>query len=99
MPIWIQTHWQWLAAWLLAVNLAGFFLMGCDKSRARAHQRRIPEKTLFAAAWLGGVPGCLAGMYLFRHKTRHWYFRWGMPLILLIQLLAGWVAVRMKWLC
>ena len=42
MPIWIQTHWQWLAAWLLAVNLAGFFLMGCDKSRARAHRRRIP---------------------------------------------------------
>ena len=66
---------------------------------ARAHRRRIPEKVLFGAAWLGGAPGCLAGMYLFRHKTRHWYFRWGMPLILLIQLLAGWVAVRMKWLC
>ena len=46
MPIWIQTHWQWPAIWLLAVNLAGFFLMGYDKSRARAHRRRIPEKVL-----------------------------------------------------
>ena len=61
---------------------------------AKPMKRRIPEKTLFVTAAVGGSIGAMAGMWLLRHKTRHWYFAWGMPVILLLQLLIAWVAVR-----
>lgn len=76
-----------LAAYLIVVNLTAFFLMWADKRRAkRAGARRIRERTLFLSALLGGSIGAIAGMWLFHHKTRHWYFVWGMPLILLAQI-------------
>lgn len=67
------------------INVIGFGLMGIDKRRARKHQRRIPEKTLFLTALLFGSLGSWAGMYVFHHKTKHWYFVVGMPLILVLQ--------------
>lgn len=79
--------------YLILMNLIGFGLMGVDKQRARRMDWRIPEKVLFGAALLGGSVGAWAGMYLFHHKTRHWYFVVGMPLILAAQLAAGvWLA-------
>ena len=81
--------------WLAAVNLAGFILMGVDKSRAKRDAWRIPEKTLFLTAILGGSVGAIAGMFFFHHKTRHWYFRFGLPAILVVQLVAvGWLLSR-----
>lgn len=74
-----------LAAYLLFINLIGFALMGIDKHKAKKHLWRIPEKTLFLAAILGGSVGTLAGMHTFHHKTRHWYFVIGMPAILILQ--------------
>ena len=80
------------SVYFILVNLAAFFLMGSDKKRARKGLWRIPERTLFLAAALGGSAGAVLGMYIFRHKTRHWYFIIGMPLILLIQTgLAVWL--------
>jgi len=79
---------DWLAGlivWLLLINAAAFMLMGLDKSKARQGRWRIPEKTLFGVAFVGGSAGILVGMLLFRHKTRHRSFTWGMPAILLIQ--------------
>lgn len=73
--------------WLAAANLLGMILMGADKSRARRGAWRIPEKTFFLLAVLGGSVGCWLGMYLFHHKTRHWYFVVGIPLILIAQIL------------
>ena len=75
--------------YLLLINLLAFALMGVDKSRARRHKWRIPEKTLFLSALLGGSVGAIAGMQLFRHKTRHWYFRVGLPVIFLLQAAAA----------
>ena len=75
--------------YLAAVNLWAFGLMGFDKRRARQGGRRVRERTLFLSALLGGSLGALLGMYLFRHKTRHWYFVWGIPLILLAQAALG----------
>ena len=74
-----------LLIWVLVWTLIAFALMGIDKWKARHDSRRIPEKTLFLSAILGGSVGSLAGMYLFRHKTKHLSFTVGMPLILAVQ--------------
>ena len=76
-----------LALYLLLINLTGFLLMGLDKRRARRGEWRIPEKNLFLTALLGGSIGSILGMHTFHHKTKHWYFRYGLPTILLAQLL------------
>ena len=75
--------------YLVLINLAAFDLMGLDKRKAKKNLWRIPEKTLFLSAILGGSAGAIAGMYVFHHKTRHWYFVIGMPLILVIQIGLG----------
>lgn len=76
-----------VSIYLLAMNLISFCLMGMDKWKAKRRAWRIPEKTLFGFALLGGSVGAILGMYWFHHKTRHWYFVWGMPAILLIHVL------------
>ena len=82
-----------LLVYLVCINLVSFGLMAADKRRARARRWRISERTLFAAALLGGSLGAIVGMYLFRHKTKHWYFVVGMPLILAAEILIGvWLA-------
>ena len=73
--------------YLVSVNCISFVVMGVDKHKARKRAWRIPESTLFVLALIGGSVGSIAGMHLFRHKTRHWYFLYGMPAILLIQIL------------
>ena len=75
-----------LAGYLLVINIIAFGMMGIDKRRARREQWRIPERTLFLSAILGGSVGALLGMYAFHHKTRKWYFQYGMPAILILQL-------------
>ena len=77
---------RYFAAYIAAVNFITFFVYGADKRRARIPgARRVPEKTLFALALLLGSAGALLGMRVFHHKTRHWYFRFGIPAILLMQ--------------
>ncbi len=64
---------------------------GC---RGDGQKSRVPEKTLFVVAAVGGSIGAILGMWLFHHKTRHWYFVYGMPAILIGQLLIAWVAMK-----
>ena len=73
-------------AYIAIINLIGFACMGEDKKRAVRGAWRISEASLFLTALLGGALGCTLGMHFFRHKTRHWYFRYGMPAIFLAQL-------------
>ena len=75
-----------LPVWLLLMSLVLFAVMGSDKKRAGSGARRVPEKTLFLLAVLGGACGGWIGMRVFRHKTRHWYFAWGFPILALAQL-------------
>ena len=75
----------WLAVYLAAINLATFFLFGMDKRRAVKQKRRIRIVTLLGCSFIGGAAGGLAGMYLFRHKTRKNYFTLGLPLMLVMQ--------------
>ena len=79
---------KYVLCYLGIINLLAFCLMGSDKRRAKTGRWRISERTLFLSAILGGSLGAIAGMQLFRHKTRHRYFVIGMPAILLIQLIA-----------
>ena len=77
---------QFLTAYLVLVNAAALALMLTDKKKARRGAWRIPEATLLGIAVLGGSIGAIAGMYLFRHKTRHMKFSLGLPLILAVQI-------------
>lgn len=85
-----------LRLYLLLINAAAFLLMLADKRKARRGAWRIPEKTLLSAAALGGSVGAIAGMYLFRHKTKHPKFYIGLPLILAAQLAAAAVLFLIK---
>ncbi|MBO5228917.1 MAG: DUF1294 domain-containing protein [Lachnospiraceae bacterium] len=75
-----------IAVYLIIANIAGFASMGIDKKKAEKKQWRTPEATLFLIAAIGGSIGSIIGMRHFRHKTKHWYFVVGMPLILVIQI-------------
>lgn len=73
--------------YLVVINCTSFITMGVDKYKARKRTWRIPESTLFVLALIGGSIGSIMGMHLFHHKTRHWYFLYGMPAILIVQIL------------
>ena len=72
--------------YLLVINVVTFVLFGLDKYNARKGNRRIREVTLMAMAALGGSVGAWMGMHLWHHKTKHRKFRYGIPLILLLQI-------------
>ena len=85
--------------WLAALNLLAFLLCGIDKWKAKKARWRIPEKTLFLSALLGGSIGLLLGMKVFRHKTKHKSFTIGVPTIFVLQLsLAAWLLMGMPGL-
>ena len=75
-----------LLSYLVIVNIVGFAMMGIDKKRAIRGAWRISESSLFLTALIGGSIGCILGMKTFRHKTKHWYFKYGLPAILILQI-------------
>ena len=75
-----------IITYVITINLIAFFLMGLDKWKARKRAWRIPEVTLFLFSIFGGSIGSILGMFLFHHKTRHWYFVVGLPAILALQI-------------
>ena len=88
----VGSPWGLPALWLVLINLVTFLVFGLDKLKAKrkvAHEfiRRVPEKTLFLLAALGGSVGALLGMKVWRHKTLHKTFRFGIPAILILQIL------------
>lgn len=86
----MEKPWLWaLVGYLVLVNVIAFTVFGADKVRARKQRWRVPEKTLFLLALLGGGLGAFLGMHIFHHKTKHWYFRVFIPLILVVQIAAG----------
>lgn len=93
--MWIFDSWTKALIYFGIMNLLGLIVMGVDKWKAKHNVWRIPEKTLFLVSILGGSVGTWAGMYLFRHKTKHWYFVVGMPLILVVQVVLAIVMWRM----
>ena len=80
--------------YLLIVNAVSFLLMLTDKQKAKKKLWRIPESTLLLSAAIGGSIGSLAGMYTFRHKTKHLKFTLGVPVILVLQMAAVFLFLR-----
>ena len=78
-----------LLAYLALINLLTFVFYGVDKRRAKKGAWRISEKTLLLLPLLGGSIGGILGMQVFRHKTKHWYFQFGVPAVLILQLAAA----------
>ena len=76
---------MWIS-YLILINALGFLIMLVDKRKAIQNRWRIPEKTLFLIALLGGSLGILGGINCFRHKTKHKRFTIGIPLILFLQM-------------
>lgn len=72
--------------WCSVMSFICFMAMGIDKLKARAGKWRIPERTLFLLAAMGGALGSMLGMLAFRHKTKHKSFVIGMPLLLLLNI-------------
>lgn len=88
----VGSPWGLLAIWLVLINLVTFLVFGLDKWKAKRKEknekvRRVPEKTLLLLSALGGSVGALLAMRAFRHKTLHKAFRFGVPLILALQII------------
>ena len=71
--------------YLLAINIATFFLYGIDKYKAKKSKWRISEATLLMMAVIGGSIGAWSGMRLWHHKTMHKKFKYGIPIIIILQ--------------
>ena len=77
-----------IGIYLLIVNALGFYMIWSDKRKAIKDAWRTPERNFFNVALIGGSVGCWAGMQTFRHKTKHIKFTVGIPMILLLQIMA-----------
>lgn len=80
--------------YLFLINAVAFFLMLADKQKAKKKMWRIPEATLIGSAIIGGSIGALAGMYTFRHKTKHPKFTVGIPIILVLQVALALLVIK-----
>ena len=86
---------KWLMYYLIAVNLITWAAYGVDKWKAKRGKWRIQERTLLVLALIGGSAGALAGMLMFRHKTRKAKFVAGIPVMLVVHcVLAAMAAVK-----
>ncbi|HEY3342140.1 MAG TPA: DUF1294 domain-containing protein [Anaerolineae bacterium] len=83
----------WVAAWLIAISAVAFLVYGYDKLIAGTDRMRVPEQVLLLLAFIGGTPGALAGMQIFRHKTSKQTFQQQFWLVVLVQIIVGVVVL------
>ena len=81
--------------YLIIINLIGFFIMDIDKRKAINNAYRIPEKNLFFICAIGGSLGLLIGMYKFHHKTKHNKFIYGVPILLVANIIMIYSIIKM----
>lgn len=91
----MQVDWLLVGgAYIGVINLLAFVFFGLDKALAGGRAWRIPEKTLWFLALIGGSLGALVGMNFFRHKTKKTRFQLVLALIVFMQALALWLLVQ-----
>ena len=89
---------KFLLYYLIIINIVTFLVYAIDKWKARRSKWRIPETMLLVLAVIGGSIGAWSGMKVWHHKTQHKKFRFGLPLILIAQIvLAIWI-YRQSWM-
>jgi uncharacterized membrane protein YsdA (DUF1294 family) len=93
MPLELKFLLNWESLYI-SLNLAALLLVRLDKRRAIRKGRRIRERTFFLLALFLGAAGVLSGMYIYRHKTRHWSFILGIPVIFLFNLVCLYILWR-----
>lgn len=81
---------MYILLYLIIINLFTFYLFYVDKRRAIRHKWRIKEATLLFVCFIGGALAGWLAMYLFHHKTKKWYFKFGVPLFLILQIFFGY---------
>lgn len=86
----------YIGSYFILINLITFLVFGIDKYKAIKRRYRISEKMLFMLSIIGGAIGAFLGMFFFRHKTRKWYFKFGIPFILLVQILVFMAGIRLR---
>ncbi len=86
--------WIVIAVYLITINLTAFIMYGLDKQKAVRHKWRIPERVLIGVAAFGGSVGALLGMRVFHHKTKHMKFVIGVPAIIVIQVIAAVLVLK-----
>ena len=79
---------------MTVINLCSFFLMGYDKQKAKSKAWRISEKTLLSVAFFGGAFGSMLGMQFFRHKTKHFQFKYGVPIMVVLNILGYYLVFK-----
>lgn len=85
----METFINYLVLYLLIINSITFIFFWNDKKRSKKEAWRIPEKTLMGLCLIGGSIGGMLGMRVFHHKTKHFLFVWGIPIILILQIGLG----------
>lgn len=80
---------NYLITYIIGVNLITFIFFWNDKRRSKKEAWRISEKTLIGLCLIGGAIGGILGMRVFHHKTKHFLFVWGIPIILILQIGLG----------
>lgn len=80
--------------YIIFINIVLFLAMYFDKRKAIKNKWRTPEKVLFLYVFLGGGIGGTIAMHLFHHKTKHWYFKYGFPIITIIEFVATILTVN-----
>ena len=90
----IVEWWPWLLGWVLLSSLIAFVAHGRDKRAARLGRRRTPERTLHLLELIGGWPGALLAMTIFRHKTRKASYFLVTALIVLVWIVVGMLVAR-----
>ena len=85
-----------LLYYLIVINIVTFLVYGMDKLKAKQGSWRISEATLLILAIIGGSIGALLGMKVWRHKTQHKKFKYGVPAILIIQIITiGYLSIKL----
>jgi uncharacterized membrane protein YsdA (DUF1294 family) len=85
---------NYLIGYFLVINLISMIVMRIDKNKAKKHEWRISENMLFMLALCMGSIGIWAGMYLFKHKTKHYKFVFGIPVIIILQAIAFYLIFK-----
>ncbi len=83
---------KYITYYLIIINIISFILFAIDKFLAIKQKRRVRNSTLLGLSILGGSIGSIFGMYTFRHKTQRWYYKYGIPFIIIIQIVLIYIA-------